>query len=36
VAFFETLTAHMRAAIEEGRFEAFRRSFAARHLRTGD
>jgi queuine tRNA-ribosyltransferase len=32
VAFFQTLTAAMRAAISEGRFEAFRRDFAARHL----
>ncbi|MGE5566984.1 MAG: tRNA guanosine(34) transglycosylase Tgt [Parcubacteria group bacterium] len=30
VAFFQTLTAAMRAAIAEGRFEAFRRDFAAR------
>ena len=30
VAFFHTLTAAMRAAIAEGRFEAFRRDFAAR------
>jgi queuine tRNA-ribosyltransferase len=32
VAFFQTLTAAMRAAISEGRFETFRRDFAARHL----
>ncbi|MGE5502685.1 MAG: tRNA guanosine(34) transglycosylase Tgt [Ignavibacteriales bacterium] len=30
VAFFQALTAAMRAAIAEGRFEAFRRDFAAR------
>jgi len=30
VAFFQALTAAMRAAITEGRFEAFRRDFAAR------
>ncbi|MDO1558560.1 tRNA guanosine(34) transglycosylase Tgt [Brevundimonas sp. 2R-24] len=33
IAFFQALTAAMRAAISEGRFEAFRRDFAARHLR---
>jgi queuine tRNA-ribosyltransferase len=33
VAFFETLMAKMRAAIRDGRFEAFRRDFAARQLR---
>jgi queuine tRNA-ribosyltransferase len=32
IAFFQALTAAMRAAISEGRFEAFRREFAARHL----
>jgi len=32
VAFFQALTAAMRAAISEGRFETFRRDFAARHL----
>jgi queuine tRNA-ribosyltransferase len=32
VAFFQALTAAMRAAIAEGRFDAFRRDFAARHL----
>ncbi len=31
IAFFQALTAAMRAAIAEGRFEAFRRDFAARH-----
>jgi queuine tRNA-ribosyltransferase len=31
VAFFETLMARMRAAIAEGRLEAFRREFKARH-----
>ncbi|PLR28335.1 tRNA guanosine(34) transglycosylase Tgt [Caulobacter zeae] len=30
IAFFQALTAAMRAAIEEGRFEQFRRDFAAR------
>ncbi|PTS90423.1 MULTISPECIES: tRNA guanosine(34) transglycosylase Tgt [unclassified Caulobacter] len=34
IAFFQALTAAMRAAIAEGRFEAFRRDFAARHLAT--
>jgi queuine tRNA-ribosyltransferase len=33
IAFFQALTAAMRAAIAEGRFEQFRRDFAARHLR---
>lgn len=32
IAFFQALTAAMRAAIAEGRFEQFRRDFAARHL----
>jgi queuine tRNA-ribosyltransferase len=32
IAFFQALTAAMRTAISEGRFEAFRRDFAARHL----
>ena len=32
IAFFQALTLAMREAIAEGRFEAFRRSFAARHL----
>jgi queuine tRNA-ribosyltransferase len=32
VAFFQALTAAMRGAIAEGRFDAFRRDFAARHL----
>jgi queuine tRNA-ribosyltransferase len=32
LAFFGALTAAMREAISEGRFEAFRRDFAARHL----
>ncbi|MES2835759.1 MAG: tRNA guanosine(34) transglycosylase Tgt [Pseudomonadota bacterium] len=31
IAFFQSLTAAMRAAISEGRFEAFRRDFHARH-----
>ena len=30
LAFFEALTAAMRAAIAEGRFQAFRREFAQR------
>jgi queuine tRNA-ribosyltransferase len=30
IAFFQALMAAMRAAIAEGRFEAFRRDFAAR------
>ena len=33
IAFFQALTLAMREAIAEGRFEAFRRSFAARHLK---
>ena len=33
IAFFQALTAAMRAAISEGRFEAFRRDFRARHLK---
>ena len=32
IAFYQALTAAMRAAIAEGRFEAFRRDFRARHL----
>jgi queuine tRNA-ribosyltransferase len=32
IAFFQALTAAMRAAIAEGRFDVFRRDFAARHL----
>ncbi|KAI6244350.1 TRNA guanosine(34) transglycosylase Tgt [Aphelenchoides fujianensis] len=32
IAFFQALTAAMRAAIAEGRFDQFRRDFAARHL----
>lgn len=32
IAFFQALTAAMRAAIAEGRFEQFRRDFRARHL----
>ena len=32
IAFFQTLTAAMREAIAQGRFEQFRRDFAARHL----
>ena len=31
IAFFQALTAAMRAAIAENRFEAFRRDFHARH-----
>ncbi len=34
IAFFQALTAAMRTAISEGRFEAFRRDFASRHERT--
>ncbi|MBN8552637.1 MAG: tRNA guanosine(34) transglycosylase Tgt [Caulobacterales bacterium] len=33
IAFYQALTAAMRAAISEGRFEAFRRDFRARHLK---
>lgn len=32
IAFFQALTGAMRMAIAEGRFEQFRREFAARHL----
>ncbi|MFN7534440.1 MAG: tRNA guanosine(34) transglycosylase Tgt [Brevundimonas sp.] len=32
IAFYQALTAAMRAASAEGRFEAFRRDFRARHL----
>ena len=32
IDFFQALTAAMRSAIEEGRFEAFRRDFHARHV----
>ncbi|MBA4804105.1 MAG: tRNA guanosine(34) transglycosylase Tgt [Brevundimonas sp.] len=35
IAFFQALTAAMRAAIAEGRFEAFRRDFHARHVSNG-
>ena len=35
IAFFQALTAAMRAAIAEGRFEQFRRDFRARHLGAG-
>jgi queuine tRNA-ribosyltransferase len=35
LAFFGALTAAMRAAIAEGRFEAFRRDFASRQLAGG-
>jgi len=34
IAFFQALTAAMRDAIAKGRFEQFRRDFAARHLPT--
>jgi queuine tRNA-ribosyltransferase len=34
IAFFQALTAAMREAISEGRFEQFRRDFRARHLKT--
>lgn len=33
IAFFQALTAAMRQAISEGRFEQFRRDFRARHLK---
>jgi queuine tRNA-ribosyltransferase len=33
IAFFQALTAAMRAAISEGRFESFRREFHARQER---
>ena len=33
IAFFQALTAAMREAISEGRFEQFRRDFRARHLK---
>ncbi|WP_414643569.1 tRNA guanosine(34) transglycosylase Tgt [Brevundimonas sp.] len=32
IAFYQALTAAMRAAVAEGRFEAFRRDFRARHM----
>ena len=35
IAFYQALTAAMRAAIAEGRFEAFRRDFHARHVSNG-
>ncbi|HYC98886.1 tRNA guanosine(34) transglycosylase Tgt [Brevundimonas sp.] len=35
IAFFQALTAAMRAAIAEGRFEAFRRDFHARQVPSG-
>jgi queuine tRNA-ribosyltransferase len=35
IAFFQALTAAMRAAISEGRFEAFRRDFHARQAVRG-
>jgi queuine tRNA-ribosyltransferase len=35
VAFFEALMGEMRAAISEGRMEAFRRDFAARQVKPG-
>ena len=35
IAFFQALTAAMRAAIAEGRFEQFRRDFHARHVTNG-
>ena len=35
IAFFQALTAAMRTAIAEGRFEQFRRDFRARHLSGG-
>ena len=36
IAFFQALTAAMRQAIAEGRFEGFRRDFASRHGRAAD
>ena len=36
IAFFQALTAAMRLAIAEGRFDAFRRDFAARQSRSAD
>jgi queuine tRNA-ribosyltransferase len=33
IAFFQALTAAMRAAIAAGTFEAFRREFRARHVK---
>jgi queuine tRNA-ribosyltransferase len=33
IAFFQALTAAMREAISEGRFEQFRRDFHARHFK---
>jgi len=36
IAFFQALTAAMRAAIAEGGFEQFRRDFRARHLSAAD
>ncbi len=35
IAFFQALTAAMRTAIAEGRFEAFRREFHGRHVSNG-
>ena len=35
IAFFQALTAAMREAIAEGRFEAFRRDFHARQVPNG-
>ena len=36
VAFFQAMMAEMRAAISEGRMEAFRRDFAARQARASE
>ena len=36
LAFFQALMAELRAAISDGRAEAFRRSFAARQARVSD
>ena len=36
IAFFQALTAAMRLAIAEGRFDAFRRDYAARQSRSAD
>ena len=35
IAYYQALMAGMRQAIEEGRFEAFRRDFHARHVSNG-
>ena len=35
IAFFQALTAELRAAIAEGRLEAFRKAFSARQAGSG-